>query len=314
MLHIRRFVHGVDEPVWVEVLNASRKDRENWRAVTVEEMLLQEKEDPALDLEGRFIAELDRKPVGVVHANVDKFRKERKGFIRFDVIPESRGEGIECRLVEITLRELKDRGMATAQAVVDSRKRDYVELLEGLDFKQVRVGIIMEMDLVNASQNIGENKQVAIRSVQKEQEEEIRLLTWLWNETFKEHFNFRPDTVEEIHHFLFSDLYFKDAKEIFLAMLDGENVGYVGVGIDEKYNLEKNVEAGDIFTIGVLKKYRRRGIGARLILHALETLEVKGMTKATLGVDDHNPTKAMRLYEKVGFKVKKKDLVFEREL
>jgi len=314
MLHIRRFVQGVDEPVWVEVLNASRKDRENWRAVTVEEMLLQEKEDPTFDLEGRFIAELDRKPVGVVHANVDKFRKERKGFIRFDVIPESRGEGIERRLVEIALRELKDRGMATAQAVVDSRKRDYVELLEGLDFKQVRVGSIMEMDLVNASQNIGENKQVAIRSVRKEQEEEIRLLTWLWNETFKEHFNFRPDTVEEIHHFLFSDLYFKDAKEIFLAMLDGENVGYVGVGIDEKYNLEKNVEAGDIFTIGVLKKYRRRGIGARLILHALETLEGKGMTKATLGVDDYNPTKAMRLYEKVGFKVKKKDLVFEREL
>ena len=314
MLHIRRFVQGVDEPVWVEVLNASRKDREDLRAVTAEEMLLHEKEDPSFDLEGRFIAELDRKPVGVVHANVDKFRKERKGFIRFDVIPESRGEGIECRLVEIALRELRDRGMATAQAVVDSRKRDYVELLEGLDFKQVRVGSIMEMDLVNASQNIGENKQVAIRSVQKEQEEEIRLLTWLWNETFKEHFNFRPDTVEEIHHFLFSDLYFKDAKEIFLAMLDGENVGYVGVGIDEKYNLEKNVEAGDIFTIGVLKKYRRRGIGARLILHALETLEVKGMTKATLGVDDYNPTKAMRLYEKVGFKVKKKDLVFEREL
>jgi len=314
MLHIRRFVQGIDEPVWVGVLNASRKGREDWRAVTAEEMLLEEKEDPSFDLEGRFIAELDRKPVGVVHANVDKLREERKGFIRFDVIPESRGEGIERRLVEIALRELKGRGMTTAQAVVDSRKRDYVELLEELDFKQVRVGSIMEMDLVNASQNIGENKQVAIRSLRKEREEEIRLLTWLWNETFKEHFNFRPDTVEEVHSFLFSDLYYKKYKEIFLAMLDGETVGYIGVGIDEKYNLEKNVEAGDIFTIGVLKKYRRRGIGARLILHALETLEAKGITKAMLGVDDHNPTKAMRLYEKVGFKVKKKDIVFKREL
>jgi mycothiol synthase len=313
MLHIRGFVKGVDEPVWVEVLNASRKDREDLRAVTAEELLLHEKEDPSFDVEGRFIAELDRKPVAAVHANVEKQREDRKGFIRFYVIPESRGRGIEHQLVETALRELKARGMATAQASVDSRELDYLGLLEGLGFKQVRVGSIMEMDLTSISQNIGESKQVAIRSLQKEREDEIKLLTWLWNETFKEHFNFRPDTVEEVRYFLFSDLYYKE-KEIFFAMLDGENVGYVGVGIDEKYNLEKNVEAGDIFTIGVLKKYRRRGIGAGLILHGLEALKAKGITKAMLGVDDYNPTKAMRLYEKVGFKVKKKDLVFEREL
>ena len=313
MLHIRGFAKGIDEPVWVGVLNASRKGREDWRAVTAEELLLHEKEDPSFDADGRFIAELDRKPVAAVHANVEKLREDRKGFIRFYVIPESRGRGIEHQLVETALRELKARGMATAQASVDSRELDYLGLLEGLGFKQVRVGSIMEMDLTSISQNIGESKQVAIRSLQKEREDEIKLLTWLWNETFKEHFNFRPDTVEEVRYFLFSDLYYKE-KEIFFAMLDGENVGYVGVGIDEKYNLEKNVEAGDIFTIGVLKKYRRRGIGAGLILHGLEALKAKGITKAMLGVDDYNPTKAMRLYEKAGFKIKKKDLFFEREL
>ena len=314
MLQIRRLVQGVDEPVWVEVLNASRKDREDLRAITVEEMILQEKEDPSFDLEGRFIAELDRSPVGAVHANVEKQREERKGFIRFYVIPESRGRGIERQLVELALRELKDRGMAIAQAFIDSRERDYVELLEGLDFKQVRVVSNMEMELADISQEIGENKQMAIRSLQKEREEEIRLLTWLLNETFKENFNFRPDTVEEVRYFLFSDLYYNEAKETFLAVLDDESVGYIGVGIDEKYNLEKKVQAGDIFTIGVLKQYRRRGIGARLMLHALETLKAKGMTKAMLGVDDYNRTKAMKLYEKVGFKVKKKDIVLEREI
>jgi mycothiol synthase len=314
MLHIRRFVKGVDEPVWVEVLNATRKDREDLRAITVEEMLLQEKEDPNFDPEGRFIAELDRRPVGAVHANVEKHREERKGFIRFYVIPESRGKGIEHQLVETALRELKARGMATAQAGADYREADRARVLEELEFKRVREFSMMEMDLVHVSQNIGENKRVAIRHLEKDRDEDIKLFTWLLNETFKEHFNFRPDTVEEVRHFLFSDLYYKKYKEIFFAELDGESVGYIGAGIDEKYNLEKNVEAGDIFTIGVLKKYRRTGIGARMILHTLESLVAKGMTKATLGVDDYNPTKAIRLYEKVGFKVKKKDLVFEREL
>ena len=313
MCSIRRFVKEKDEPVWVEVLNASRKDHEDRRAITVEEMLLQEKEEPSFDPEGRFIAELDGRAVGVVHANVDKFREEKRGFIRFDVIPGSRGGGIERDLLEIALRELQARGMTVAQASVDSREEDYAELLSELDFRQVRVGSMMEMDLTRTSQSIEQNRLVAIRPLRKDREEDIQLLTWLWNETFKEHFNFRPDTVEEVRQFMFFDLYY-DEKEILFATLDGETVGLIGIGVDEKYNLEKQVKAADIFTIGVLKTHRRTGIGARLVLHALETVRARGMTRATLGVDDYNPTRAIRLYEKVGFTVKKKDLTYEREL
>jgi ribosomal protein S18 acetylase RimI-like enzyme len=314
MLNIRRFVRGADESLWVGILNAARKDREDWRAITVEEMLQQEKEDPKFDQDGRFVAEFDGRPVGIVHAKVDKLREEKKGYIPFDVPPESRGRGIEHQLLETGLRELKARGMTTAQASIDSRELDYVGPLEGLDFRQVRVISMMEMDLADVSQNIGENTQVAIRPLQKDWEEDIKLLTWLSNETFEEHFDSRPDTIEEVRHFLFSDLYFNKGKDIFFAELDGESVGYIGAGIDEKYNMEKDVQRVDIFTIGVLKKHRRRGVGARLMLYALETFKAKGMTKATLGVDDYNPTKAIRLYEKVGFRVRKKDLIFQREL
>jgi mycothiol synthase len=313
MLNIRRFMRGADESLWIGILNAARKDREDFRATTAEEMLRQEKEDPNFDPEGRFIAEFGGGPAGIMHAKVDKLREEKKGFIPFDVIPESRGRGIEHQLVETGLRELKVRGMTTVQTLVDSSELDYVGALEGLGFRQVRVFSMMEMDLADVSQNIVENKQVAIRPLQKERDEDMKLWTSLWNETFKEHFNFRPHTIEEVHPFLSSDLYYNKLKEIFFAELDGETVGYIGAGIDEKYNLEKNVQRLDIFTIGVLKRYRRRGVGAALMLHALETFRAKGMTKATLGVDDYNPTKAIRLYEKVGFKVKKKDLIFERE-
>jgi mycothiol synthase len=313
MLNIRRFVKSLDEPVWVGVLNASRKERDEWRAITAEEMLRAEEGDPGYDLEGRFIAELDGRPVGVVHANVDRFREESKGFIRLDVPPEYRGRGIERQLLEIALTELKARGMAIAQASADSNQQDYMELLKGSGFSHVRVGSIMEIDLARVAHNIGENTQVAIRALQQDREEDIELFNWLGNETFKEHFNYRPDTVEEIRHFLSSDLYY-NVKEVFFAVLDGEAVGYVGIGIDNKYNLEKNIKAGDIFSIGVLKGNRRTGVGARLMLHGLETLKAKGMTRALLGVDDYNPTKAIKLYEKVGFTVKKKGFTFERQL
>ena len=74
------------------------------------------------------------------------------------------------------------------------------------------------------------------------------------------------------------------------------------------------MKAGEISTIGVLQTYRRTGIGVRLMLHGLQTLKAKGMTKAILGVDDYNPTKALKLYEKVGFRAKKRDFTFERTL
>jgi mycothiol synthase len=314
MLNIRRFTQGADEPAWVKVLNASRKGREDWRTATAEEMLLQEKERPGFDLEGRFIAELDGTPVGAVHANVEQHREERKGFIRFYVVPESRGMGIERKLIKLALRELKARRMTTAQASIDYREKDYVALLEGLGFQQVRVGSMMEMDLANVPQGIGEKEQITIRTLEKNREEDIKLVTSLLNEAFKEHFDFRPDTVEEIRYFLFSDLFYKKGREIFFAILGNETVGCIGAGIDEKRDRDSDADVGDIFTIGVLKRYRRRGIGARLMLHALREFKTKGVTKVTLGVDDYNPTKAIELYKKVGFRVKKKDLVFAREL
>ena len=83
--------------------------------------------------------------------------------------------------------------------------------------------------------------------------------------------------------------------------MDRENVGYIVVGIDEKYNIEKNVKNGFILSIGVLKPYRRKGIGTSLMLQGLKSLEARGMTKAMLDVDDLNPTKAVKLYEKIGF-------------
>jgi GNAT superfamily N-acetyltransferase len=168
IVNIRHFVKSVDEPVWVAVLNASRKDRDEWRAITAEEMLRAEEGDPGYDLEGRFIAELDGRPVGVVHAHVDRFRDESKGFVRLDVRPELRSQGIERQLLDTALTELKARGMTIAQASADSSQQDYMELLKGSGFSQVRVGSTMEMGLANVAYNIGENTQVAIRPLQQE--------------------------------------------------------------------------------------------------------------------------------------------------
>jgi mycothiol synthase len=312
MLNIRRFVKGADEPVWVRVLNASRKGREDWRTITVEDLLADEKR-PSFDFEGRFIGELDGKAVGVVHAKVDDLSDDKKGFVHFDIVPEFRSCEIETALIETALGALKARGMVIAQTWADLNERERIELLKSLHFRHVRLFSVMEMELAGLSQNLGENKQVAVRPLCKELEDDIKLFNWLSNENYKEDLDYSPITLEETHHFLFCDPYLKE-KEILFAVLNGESVGCVGVGIDEKYNLEKKVQAGEVFTIGVVKAHRRKGIGARLMLYGLERLRARGMTKAILGVEDDNPTQAIRLYEKLGFGVKKREIILEREV
>ena len=303
---------GADEPVWVEVLNAAYKEYEVWwRAITVEEMREQEKR-PNFDFEGRFIAELEGKPVGIIHARVDKFRKEKKGFVHvFCVIPEFRGLEVEERLLELATNELKRRGMNLVQAWTDYSRNERIRVLEKAGFKLVDVESDMEIDFAKIPPNIGEKTQVTIRSLRKNEGEDMKMLNWLANECFKEHFDYRQRTIEETRHSLLNDPYLKK-QECFFAMLKEESVGFIRVGIDEKYNIEKNIKSGRILSLGVLKPYRRKGIGTRLTLHGLETLKAKGMTKATLDVDDFNPTKAIKLYEKVGFKVAKKYLKYEK--
>lgn len=66
--------------------------------------------------------------------------------------------------------------------------------------------------------------------------------------------------------------------------------------------------------IGVLKPYRRMGIGTKLMLHGMNQLKANGMTVVMLGADDLNVTQATRLYEKVGFKVARKEMAYEKTL
>lgn len=313
MLKIRRFVQGRDEEDWVRVRNAAIKEYEDNRQITVDEFSIAEKA-PDFDVEGRFIAELDGKSVGIIHAHVDKKREEKKGFIRsFGVIPEFRGKGVEEKLAEIALEELKKRGMEVVQGWAVDRREDRIRLWESLGFKLVRKFSLMKRDLDKIPSGIGENEDAVLKLLRIDSDDDLKVLTQLGNECFKEHFNFRPGTFEEIVYWLRKDPWFKE-QVWFFAMLNGEHVGYVGVGIDEKYNVEKNAKSGWIMDIGVLRPNRINGIGTRLMLHGMKTLKSKGMTTAMLGVDDWNVTKAMKLYEKCGFKVTKKDFTYERSL
>ena len=302
MLKVRRFVLGMDEADWLKVWNAVFGVRWDLAPMTVEEMRLMEK-SPDFDSGGRFVAEVDGQPVGIVHAYVDKLREEKKGFVRnFGVVPEFRGQG-----------KLKNRGMKVAQSSADSDQEDILRLWESLGFKLVRRFSLMTRDIVGLQSDIEKNMEVVLKPLRRDADEDLEMLNRLDNECFKEHFNWRRSPLERTVYLLREDPFFK-VQEWFFAILNGKHVGYIGIGIDESYNAERNAKCGWVLDIGVLKPYRRAGIGTKLMLHGMNLLKAKGMTVAMLGVDDWNVTKAIRLYEKVGFKVARKEVAYENSI
>jgi len=294
---------GVDESVWVELLNAEYRDYVSWwRGTSVEEMLELEKR-PGFDLEGRFIAEVDRKPVGLIHAYVEKSGAEKRGFIRdFCVLPAFRGGEVEGRLLEAAVAEFRTRGVKCMRAWTGVDRADRIRFLETSGFKFSHRTLDLRISLKDMPVHMGENLEVAIRPLRSEVDCDVEALNWLDNECFKADPLHVPRTVEETRKALLDDPVL-GWREFFFAVLDGKDVGYIGVGIDERYNVEHGVKTGYINGIGVLSAYRRRGIGTRLLLHGLKRLKAKGMTSASLDTEDTNPTRAITLYEKVGFKV-----------
>lgn len=312
MLKIRSFVEGEDEEVWIRIQNEAYKEYEDFRPDTMEDMEVWKK-SPTFDSTGMFIAELDGKPAGAVNAYIDRKRKEKMGFLRaLGVVPEFRKRGVGRRLVETAIESLKERGMESVQGWTREGKLACKSLLEGMEFDLIRVFSTMRRDLERIPYNIGEHKKLRMREM-KMNMDDIKLLNWLNNETFKEHFNFRPHMVEETQ-FWVTNKPWCDILGIFFSYLDGKPVGYAEAGIDSKFIEHKGIRRGWIMSIGVLKPNRVRGIGTALMQQSMEFLKSKGMTDVELGVDDSNPTDAIELYEKVGFITVYKELTYLRRI
>lgn len=312
MLKIRAFKQGSDEETFVNVYNASFSDYDDIRTISLEEMKKTEA-NPSFSADGLFIAEWNGETAGMIDAFRDKLREEEKGFIQsLGVFPRFRGKGIARKLVERALESHRQRGTKLVDAWAQSDREECVHIFESFGFKQIRTTSMMKRSLSNLSADIGENKEIDIREMQLRDEDEIALLNRLDNEAFKEHFNYRPRAIEETKYMLLEMPWFQ--QNAYFAIIDNQPVGYVIIGIDEGLNKEKNVKYGWVLDIGVLKPDRRKGIGTSLMLQGMRILKDQSMESALLYVDDMNETKAIKLYEKLGFKVLRKNLIYQLQL
>lgn len=95
---------------------------------------------------------------------------------------------------------------------------------------------------------------------------------------------------------------------LWFIVRDGDEIAAVLRGDPDRAG------AGWIGAFGVLKPWRRRGIGLALLQHAFGQFHRRGQPRVALGVDAENPTGATRLYERAGMHVAYEAIAFAKEL
>jgi len=88
---------------------------------------------------------------------------------------------------------------------------------------------------------------------------------------------------------------------VFVAEQDGEVVGYVYAGVEEKSWMALRDVAGFVHDVVVDESARREGVGSKLVEHAAEWLALRGVPRVMLWTAEKNEG-AQRLFAKLGFR------------
>jgi mycothiol synthase len=131
-------------------------------------------------------------------------------------------------------------------------------------------------------------------------------------DSFRDHWGYveRPFEQDLVRwrHFM-SDKEF-DPALWFLAM-DGSHIAGVSLCWLEAYD---DPDMGWVGTLGVLRPWRRMGLGLALLRHSFDEFYRRGKRKGGLGVDAGSLTGATRLYERAGMRVARQYSIYEKEL
>ncbi|HET6380761.1 MAG TPA: GNAT family N-acetyltransferase, partial [candidate division Zixibacteria bacterium] len=293
---------GVEERVTFEALR-------NWATHATPHF------DPARDL---VVATVDERPVGYGFTSwVDTTDGRRDYLTRGHVHPDWRRRRIgtailhhnERRLRELAAAHGTDRPASYAAAAPDTRV-GAVALLTRNGYRPVRWFYDMLRPTLDDIEVPPLPGGLAIRPIRGR--DQMRRLFDADVEAFQDHWGGFDASDESFEQWLNDPDYDPD---LFVVAWDGDEIaGAVVNVVNEHENRELGRARGLLDSVFVRRPWRGRGLGAALVARSLVLLRERGMTSAWLGVDAENPTGALRLYEKAGFRVHRRGTNYRKPM
>ncbi len=169
-------------------------------------------------------------------------------------------------------------------------------------FKEIRRSWNMEITMNEAPAEPEWPAGITVRTFRKGDE---RLVFDADEEAFQDHWGHMPGNFERWLHWTVERESF-DPTLWFLAF-DGDKIAGVSL-------CEHRDELGWVGSLGVLRPWRKLGLGKAFLLHSFGEFYRRGTRTVGLGVDAQNLSGATRLYERVGMHVVRVYINYEKEL
>ena len=317
-LRFRRFIGEADYPHMVEIVEAHSKADNDDFAVTLDSL----KHDYAHltnsnPNEDMIFAEINGK--AVAYSRVQWWQEEDPNdriYMHFiKIMPEWRHQGIEKVMIRWCEQRLKtiakeqpQDGKRFLQTDSSEFKPIFNKLLESFGYEATRFFIEMSrpLDIIPDAKL---PKGIEVRPVG---EDDIIKVWEASTEAFRDHWGYSEPTEKNFEGYKGSK-YFQP--ELWQVAWNGEDVvGSVQNYIDEDYNQKFKRKRGWTENISTIREYRRRGIAKALIVRSMHMHKAKGMTEVGLGVDTNNTSNALNLYQSLGYKKDKMQMVYRKPM
>jgi len=296
-----------DAPALARLAEAARIADEDEEVLT-EEDVLRELTDPQAPAATNTLGLVD--PAGellgwaIVRQRLDG-RSSRRVFLGGAVHPAHRGRGIGRAL--LAWSEARGREVLAAQpddlprqleAFLPGTQAAAIDLHERAGFAIVRHYTDMRRYLADPLPPLPDLGDLRIEPYDPARTEAVRSAH---NEAFADHWASEPVTRADWERNFVGDLRFRP--EIAFVVLDGEDVAGQTINyLAEADWAASGVREAWIGQLGVRRPWRGRGVATALLVRSMDAFRALGLEAASLGVDTENPTGAVGLYERVGFR------------
>jgi mycothiol synthase len=318
----RGFAGEADFPRMARVLNASAAADRLDRVVTAEEITRSYahlvNSDPYRDM---VLVEVNGELAAYGRA---WWQREENGpwlyaHLSF-IAPEGRGAGLEPGLLARLERRLREIAAAHPEAEGSPRffqaetmetQADYEALLRAAGYNPVRYGLSMVRPL---DEPITVSPIPAGLEIHPAGPQHYRAVFDSMAEAFRDHWGYVAP--EEVHYqgWLNGPEFQPRLWQIGWDTQTGQVAGTVLNFVNETENQTFQRRRGYTEDITVGRPWRRRGLAHALLTRSLQMFKDMGMSEAALGVDTENPNGALHLYESVGFRPRRRNIVHRRPL
>jgi len=306
-----------DAGAWAELCAQAEtvdKTGENYDA----EDLAEELADPLVDLEPGTLAGWDGDVLAAVGVLRHRAAANPVNRVNFDgvVHPAYRRQGLGTRLVAWAAEVAPGLSRARfpeAPVELHVSVHDYNQVKAGLltaaGFEPQRWFFKMDRALEAEEPAAVAPDGVRIERFDHARHDEAALA--VRNESFADHWGTSPQTMESWRRWYTGSRAFVPQLS-FVAMAGEEMAAFLLTQFYAADEAATGRKEAWISTIGTLRAYRRRGLASALITACLHAAAENGYDRAALGVDADNPTGALGVYERAGFRVESRHTAYVR--